>query len=455
MNRVHDRSARRFGPSQPFCGSRHATRRERRAVRGHAVDRALDEVDARAQFGDAHAHPRAGVAAGLDRNGRPQRAVHRIRVIPAQVPIDAGRAFDRACRALVERELLAERRGRDQPVQVARRTFDQADVGFDLRLQARKPFRHRIDVEFAPDPARPEHVAQEPASARPCIDLLGQLFEQLPLRFADLERRRMAQVAEVVQMIVDALKLGRDDPEPLGPPGDVASRRILHRLHIRQRLREAVDARHPLGQQRGRAARHAFELLLDPAMLEKQVRVIVENPLADVVEDELRGFEHVGAHGPERQKLHMLARHGRQPGRGQHDSGPARTRGRRRERRGRQVRQMGGHEPLGLRMAGKPDPAHFHDLPLVPAEQRADRREARHGIGTDVHRPAHARLVSGTRRDVSKPGLPGRRIPRIDALHSPAAREQLPRGRLQFVDRQRGDFAVLHCAPPPRSAATV
>ena len=45
-----------------------------------------------------------------------------------------------------------------------------------------------------------------------------------------------------------------------------------------------------------------FEPLLHAAMFEEQIRLVVQNPLANVEESELRRFQHVGADRPERQR---------------------------------------------------------------------------------------------------------------------------------------------------------
>ena len=40
-------------------------------------------------------------------------------------------------------------------------------------------------------------------------------------------------------------------------------------------------------------------------MLEEKPRLVMQDGLADVEEQKLAGFEHIGAHWPERQELHV------------------------------------------------------------------------------------------------------------------------------------------------------
>ena len=70
-------------------------------------------------------------------------------------------------------------------------------------------------------------------------------------------------------------------------------------------MRHAADAGDALGQHHAAFRRQPLEALLHAAMLEEQPRMVVQDGLADVEEQKLGGFDHVRAHRPERQQLHI------------------------------------------------------------------------------------------------------------------------------------------------------
>ena len=74
-----------------------------------------------------------------------------------------------------------------------------------------------------------------------------------------------------------------------------------------RRVGKAADARDPLGQHDAAGERAPLEALLHAAMLEEELGMEVEDVLADVEEDQLHRFHHVGAHRSEGQPLDVGA----------------------------------------------------------------------------------------------------------------------------------------------------
>ena len=68
------------------------------------------------------------------------------------------------------------------------------------------------------------------------------------LRFSDLERRRMAQMAEVVEVIVDALHFRQEHAQRVGPDRDVAVGGPLDGFAIGQRMSDGSDRGDALGR---------------------------------------------------------------------------------------------------------------------------------------------------------------------------------------------------------------
>ena len=89
--------------------------------------------------------------------------------------------------------------------------------------------------------------------------MLRFLLQKLALRFADLERRGVAKMAEIMQMIVEPLQFGKQDPQRFRPRRYLAARGALDRFAIRQGVRDRADARNSFGDDDGAIGIVSFE----------------------------------------------------------------------------------------------------------------------------------------------------------------------------------------------------
>ena len=79
----------------------------------------------------------------------------------------------------------------------------RSDIGDKLFSEALERVAEPLPrVKVAPQPSGGQHAAKEAAAGQPRVELLRGFFEQLALRLAHLERRRMAEVTKVVQVVV-------------------------------------------------------------------------------------------------------------------------------------------------------------------------------------------------------------------------------------------------------------
>ena len=124
--------------------------------------------------------------------------------------------------------------------------FEAVDVSDEFHSQGfqrfAKPF---VGGEIAAQAAWHEQASQEAASRQPRVQLLGPLLEQLALGFADLQRRRMAEMAEVMEMVVKAFQLRQENAKRSGANRRLAVRGALHGLAIGERMRDGSNARRP------------------------------------------------------------------------------------------------------------------------------------------------------------------------------------------------------------------
>ena len=252
-----------------------------------------------------------------------------------------------------------------------------------------------------------------------------------------------------MQVVVDALQLGERRTQQARPFGHRAAGGLFHRLAEGQRMREAADAGDPLGERRRLGKRQPLEALLHAAMLEEELRVKVEDVLADIEERELGQLDDVGPHRPERQLLHVRPddlgnravaggkRHRRSGGIG------------RVERRQDRLRALMQHEATRLRMPREGNAEEIADFALVPAEQRT-------GVGGARHRAHRARapdlqpLAVGAVGDVAQLDLSRLRVPGIGELHASACLDEAIDGAGQIGRFDRGDGDGAHGPPGDR-----
>ena len=145
-------------------------------------------------------------------------------------------------------------------------------------------------------------------------------------------------------------------------------------------MRHAADTGYAFGEHCRRRGQ-TLEPFLHAAMLEEQARLVVQDCLTDVIEEKFGRLEHVGADRAERQLLDV----GRRAGDLRNEA-PVLVNGDRRVRRviGREgrhyrVRAFPQYQPVRLRLIGELEPEQIGDLALVPAHQRTQSGEARHG----------------------------------------------------------------------------
>ena len=257
-----------------------------------------------------------------------------------------------------------------------------------------------------------------------------------------------------MQMIVEPLHLGQQHAQEFRARRNDAIRRGFDRLAISERMRHAADARDALGQHDAARGLEALEPLLHAAMLEEQPRMIVQDRFADVEEQKLAGFDHVGAHRAERQQLHV--------GLG---AGDFRNRLLRRFHAQRKVGRIVGierrfarlgalvqHQPMRLRVVEKAQAEQIGDLALVPAQQRRYAGETRNRLAR-VAAPDRERRRAGGACGVAQLEPIRLGIPGIGHLHAPAGGEQIGGGIFQLRRTQRCCLRQGHGVGPVRTWA--
>ena len=142
---------------------------------------------------------------------------------------------------------------------------------------------------------------------------------------------------------------------------------------------EAADAGNAFGKHGRLAERQALEPLFHAAMLEEELRLEVQDVLADIEEGELDGFHHVSPHRAERQLLDIRILDFRKSALRRLETASACRQG----SADRAEARPDAAPSCRTSRCGSGWPAKVHaeevgDLALVPADQRADAGNALH-----------------------------------------------------------------------------
>ena len=130
-------------------------------------------------------------------------------MIPAEVAIDAGSAGNRPGGPLVIGRVFIERAGGDQAVAKCIIFIQPLHVPFGIVAQRGQiALQPGFQCEIPAQSAGRDDAPQKPAAGQFAVDLLGALGEQLALRLPDLQRRRIRQMPEIGEVIINALQLG-------------------------------------------------------------------------------------------------------------------------------------------------------------------------------------------------------------------------------------------------------
>ena len=129
-------------------------------------------------------------------------------MIAAQVAVDARGARDRSGCALIQSDLNIEHAGRDKPIEMTVAVFEPVDIFCDIFAQRlERVAQPRLWMQIAAKAAGLQQAAEKAASGELAVDLLGAFLQELALCFPHLERRCVTEMAEVVQVVVQALQL--------------------------------------------------------------------------------------------------------------------------------------------------------------------------------------------------------------------------------------------------------
>ena len=197
-------------------------------------------------------------------------------------------------------------------------------------------------------------------------------------------------------------------------------------------MSKAADAGDPLGQNHRMGKRAPLEALLHAAMLEEELRMEMEDVLADVEEDQLRRFDHVGAHRPERQSLHVGAVDLRKAALGRLERHMPHRPGRPDRAAARPAARPGGARDDAAR-DGRSNSTPNRSVISRSYQPRSGLIAATLGTGPrGTHRHMKKSSAAGAACEIAQLELAGWRVPGIGHLHAAAAADQLGDRRRQI-----------------------
>ena len=300
--------------------------------------------------------------------------------------------------------------------------------------------RVEVDARAARDDRSAQVAVADDGPGQP----VQALLERGELGLADRQRRVLALADGDLEMVVEALELGQDPPDRLGPRRHLGLGQRLHRVRERERVGDARGARHALGDEHGQFERNLADPPFGAAALEEQALSAVGDVLAAGLDQELGGLEHTRADGPVRDHEHAGTGESLRAAMGQahvlflgHSH----------------LASLGGvtDERLEARMALGDDPVQIVDLPFEPVRGRNHGRDGR--IRAPVHRRAHP--ITASPRAPARTALPrSRRDPVANSIISrpPSCPSSAASAPGSTARSSNAITAVLR-SPSPRRAA--
>src|ERR1700733_12819039 len=222
MDRVKQRAARSLGPSQAF-GERPWSTLGAHLARFEEKQHPLAKGEGGFDFRDPDTFARVGVSFREDGHHEGKLCVVGVGMVAPKIAVETGGALDWPGRALVKGAAPRKRTCGDEPMERAFR---------GLKRLAQPRARRKIPTQSARD----EDTAEKAASSQPGVELLGPLLEKLALRLADLQRRRVAQMSEIVEVIVEPFEFGEQNAERSGANGRLAACCTFDGLAISKRV---------------------------------------------------------------------------------------------------------------------------------------------------------------------------------------------------------------------------
>src|SRR2546428_4661004 len=218
------------------------------------------------QLVETHRDPRRHVAARVRGHARIELLVRRNRVIAAQVVLHPARSAGEPREAHASAELRQYLPGHDEAVLRARvLVVDRPERG-DLapdRLQALEQKPGLRGQKIRRDAAGNNRVHQVAVAEELGVQPQQVLLQAPELEEAEGERDVVAQVAEVAEVVGDALELQKDAPQRERPGGRLGPGRAFDGHGVGPRVGDGGVAAYASGQLGAFLERHRLEELLD------------------------------------------------------------------------------------------------------------------------------------------------------------------------------------------------
>ncbi len=167
--------------------------------------------------------------------------------------------------------------------------------------------RDHVGIDVASNAAGHDVIHQQPVPERALVEPQHVLAQPGELGEAEREPAVVAEVAEVAQMVADALALEGERAQPRGARRRCDAGDGFQRLRVGARIRDGPVAGNASRQPVPLGERHRLEALFDPLVHVPEALLEAQHLFADDLEAEMSRLDDAGVHRPDGDLVNAVA----------------------------------------------------------------------------------------------------------------------------------------------------
>jgi len=248
-------------------------------------------------FVDAHEHPMEHVAFLIDRDAEGEPVVGGVRMIAADVEVDAGGAACDANDAQFAGSFGAKDAGPFEAVAGGIGGIDEGREGVEFALDDAEGVAEAVDLGGAPgaaDAANADHAAEPARTGEAFVHAEDEFADAAGVGVGDNEADVRGDGADIADVVGKALELEQNGAHHTGARRDAGTRGGLNGLAEGGAVRKSGIAGDAFGEEHGTVNGHVLEELLGGLVGIEHAQLQVQDGFAGDGETEMAGLNDAG-----------------------------------------------------------------------------------------------------------------------------------------------------------------